>query len=421
MFKKTEKNKKTATMPRPDPRQGAVEGQKALRPRIFIATGASGGHIFPGLAIANVLRREGYWCTFVGSAKQFSVHIKEQGFDLIPLPAKQFNVSGVWPKIQSLKTVVQAYLKALKLMRVHKPVAVLGMGSYASVATVLAAKTVGIPTLIHEQNPRPGRANRLLARFVDKVLLAFDEARLHLPHGKTKPKKFQVVGNPIRQEVLAYRGLERESGKALNLLVFGGSQGAKILTDIVPQALDKLSKNLRQRISVTQQARPEEVEQLTATYKNMEMGDFKVQHFFNDLPELMHRAHVVVSRAGIGTISELAVLNRASILVPLRLADGHQRYNAQILSKINAATLIEEEGLTPASLALELESLLTREGKRTMYEKNTALVAKPHAAQESAQEVIRLCGLNPPNEPPSQEDVEEDLIEDDETSTSQVG
>lgn len=385
---------------RPDPRQGAERGRKASRPRIFIATGASGGHIFPGLAIAHVLRRQGYWCTFIGSARQFSSHIREQGFDIIPLPAGQVNVPGVVRKFKALQSMGLALFKAAGEIRRHKPVAVLGMGSYASVATVLAGKALRVPTLIHEQNARPGRANLFLSRFVSRVLLAFAPARKYFPAGEKKPEKFQVVGNPVRADVLALRGEARPAGKNLNLLVVGGSQGARILTDILPEALDKLPKKLRQKISVTQQARPEDVDRLEEAYSNLALANFTVSSFFNDLPALMHKAHVVVCRAGTGTISELAVLNRAAILVPIRLADGHQVDNAKILSGINAATLMKEQNLTPGALAAELESLLTREGKRTLYEKNTTLVAKPRAAEEAAEEVVRISGGDAVEEPP---------------------
>ena len=378
--------------------------KKDGRPRVFIATGASGGHIFPALAIADVLRREGYWCTFVGTAKQFAPAIKAQGFDIISLPSAQVNVPGVRRKLMALKSISMAFLRAAKLIHSHKPVAILGMGSYASVSTVLAGRALRVPTLIHEQNARPGRANRFLSRFVSRILLAYDAARRHFPQGLSKPEKFHVVGNPVRKDVLDLRGVERESSKTLNLLIVGGSQGARILTDTLPDALYLLPKKLRGRIAVTQQARPEDVDRLTAAYQDLGMGSVQVSHFFDDLPLLMHNAHVVVSRAGTGTISELAVLNRAAILVPIRLADGHQVDNAKILSKINAATLMEEQTLTPEALAAELETLLTRDGKRAMYEKNTTLVAKPQAAKDAAAAVMAMCGGDSEKIPAEEED-----------------
>ena len=393
----TKKQNSTNSSPlRPNPRQGAEKGQQADRPRIFIATGASGGHIFPGLAIAHVLRKEGYWCTFIGSARQFSGLIKDRGFDFIPLPATAFTGGGISKKLRSIQFMGKAFLKAVKLIKRHKPVAVLGMGSYASVSTVLAGRLLRVPTLIHEQNAKPGKANLLLARFVPRILLSFDAARKHFPGAEKQENKYTTVGNPVRDEVLALRGLPRPEGKYLDILAVGGSQGARILTDVIPEAISRLPKKLQERIRITQQARPEDLSRLEEAYKGLSLGAIEIQPFFDNLPELMHRAHVVITRSGTGSVSELAVLNRASILVPIRLAHGHQVENAKILSRVGAAVLMEENIFTPEALAKELESILTREGKRTLFEKNTALVAKPQAAEEAAAEVIRISGGEAP-------------------------
>lgn len=390
MAKKQNHNR--GNTPMADPRQGAEKGQRALRPRIFIATGASGGHIFPGLAIADVLRKAGYWCTFVGSARQFSGLIKDRGFDFISLPALAYTGGGIGKKLRSVQYMGRAFIKAAKLIRKHKPVAVLGMGSYASIATVMAGRVLGVPTLIHEQNAKPGKANLLLARFVPRVLLSFDAARKHFKGAEEKGNKYLTVGNPVRAGVLALRGIPRPEAPWLDILAVGGSQGARILTDVVPEAIGRLPKNLQERVRITQQARPEDISRLEEAYKNLDVGALEAAPFFDNLPELMHRAHVVITRSGTGSVSELAVLNRASILVPIRLAHGHQVDNAKILSKVGAAVLMEEHTFTPENLAKELESILTREGKRTLFEKNTALVAKPQAAQEAAAEVMRMTG-----------------------------
>lgn len=365
---------------------------KNAYPRVFISTGASGGHIFPGLAIADALRKKGVLCTFIGSGRQFTATVKEQGFDFINLPASQVNVPGLKRKLYALKDLGRAFAMAYKIIRKEKPVAVLGLGSYASVAAVLAARVQGIPTILHEQNAKPGRANLLLAPVVKRVLLAFDAARVHFKDSTKKPKKYHAVGNPVRKDVLALRGVERTEDGKLHVLVFGGSQGSRILSDVVPAAMGELPLDLQQQLEVTQQARPEDVDNVKAAYGKTAITP-TISPFFDNLPELMHRAHVVIGRSGTGSISELAILNRASILVPLRLADGHQIDNAKILTKAGAAVMIEERALTPEELARELKELLTRQTKRELFEENAALVAKPQAAQDAADEILKLAGL----------------------------
>tara|TARA_Y100000780_G_scaffold231177_1_gene255613 strand:- start:128025 stop:129281 length:1257 start_codon:yes stop_codon:yes gene_type:complete len=361
-------------------------------PRVFISTGASGGHIFPGLAIADALRKKGVLCTFIGSGRQFTATVKEQGFDFINLPASQVNVPGLQRKLYALKDLAHAFVVAFKIIRKEKPVAVLGLGSYASVAAVLAARVQGIPTILHEQNAKPGRANLMLAPIVKRVLLAFDAARTNFKDSAKKPKKYHAVGNPVRKDVLELRGVDRTEDGKLHVLVFGGSQGSRILSDIVPAAIAELPLDLQKQLEVTQQARPEDVENVKRAYAETPIQP-TVSPFFDNLPELMHQAHVVIGRSGTGSISELAILNRASILVPLRLADGHQIDNAQILTKAGAAVMIEEQNLNPDILARELKELLTRQTKRELFESNAALVAKPQAATDAADEIMKLAGL----------------------------
>lgn len=377
-------------------------------PRVFISTGASGGHIFPGLAIADALRKKGVLCTFIGSGRQFTATVKERGFDFINLPASQMNVSGVRRKLYALRDLVKALVLAVQILRKHKPVAVLGLGSYASVAAVLAAKILRIPTILHEQNAKPGRANLLLAPLANRVLLAFDAARRHFKEAGKNPQKYFAVGNPVREEILALRGLDRVEDGKLHVLIFGGSQGARVLSEYVPQAIANLPKDLQDQLEVTQQARPEDLENVKALYAKTNITP-TLSPFFETMPELLHRAHVVIGRAGTGSISELAVLNRASILIPLRLADGHQIENAKILAKAGAAVMIEEQNLTPEGLSRELKELLTRHTKRELFEQNAALIAKPQAAQDAANEIMKLAGVAKTPEASDEED-DDDIL-----------
>ena len=162
---------------------------------------------------------------------------------------------------------------------------------------------------------------------------------------------------------------------------------------LTPAAIAELPVELQKQLVITQQARIEDMLEVKTKYEKLGI-EHSVSPFFDNLPQLMHQAHVVLGRSGTGSISELAILNRAAILVPLRLADGHQIDNAKILTKAGAAIMLEEHVLTPESLARELKELLTRPTKRELFEKNAALIAKPQAAQDAADEIMKLAGLD---------------------------
>ena len=383
------------------PSANAPAKSHKVRPNhVLIATGGSGGHIFPGLAIAVELRRKGFTCSFIGYGKSFAPMVKEAGFDFIALPATQWNVPSLKVRIKALADLAQAFVLACKLIYKERPKAVVGMGGYGSVAAVLAARILFVPTAIHEQNVFPGKANRLLSRFAHKVLLAFDASRQYLPH--VSAGKFAVVGNPLRDEVLALTGQPRAEGDTFNLLVFGGSQGTRLFADVVPDAIGRLNPSQRQHLVVTHQARPEDVERVRTAYRNIDVAA-TVEPFFTDLPKRLHAAHLVIGRAGTGTVTECAALNRASILVPLRLADGHQKYNAQVLANVKASLLMEENTFTVDAVSNTLRDLMTSRARLHEMEKNAALIARPQAAREAADEIAQLANPEPKTKPAPKE------------------
>ena len=288
----------------------AVGSERAKKTRILIATGGSGGHIFPGLAIAEKLRAEGYACTFIGYGRHFAESVRKQGFDFIMLPATQWNVPSLTKRLRALVDLSRAFIRAMVLVQRLRPAVVLGMGGYASVAAVLAGKVSGVPTAIHEQNVKPGRANLLLGRWADVVLLSFDASRAFFR--RVTPQKFRVVGNPVRTQVLDLAAEPRaeDAADTFHLLVFGGSQGARVFSQVVPQMVAELSPELRTRLRITQQARAEDVNAVQEAYAKLHMTA-DVAPFFDDLPQRLHQAHLLIGRAGVGTVAEAAVLNRA--------------------------------------------------------------------------------------------------------------
>lgn len=360
-----------------------LAGQK--RPKIVFATGGSGGHIFPALSIAAELRRRGYVCSFIGHVRDFAGLIEREHFKLTKLKASPWNAKGFKQRTLALGDFFAGFSQAVKQFHKQKPVAVVGMGGYSSIAPILAAKILGIPVVIHEQNARPGKANKLLAKFAGLVLLAFSPARQHFKG--VKAHRLRIVGNPLRQGVHDALSVERESSDTFSLLIVGGSQGARIFSDVVPAAITSLSADDQKRLFVTQQVRPEDEERVKKVYQEAGVAH-NVATFFDDLPEKMRQANLLIGRAGAGTVAECALLRRGAIFVPLAIVD--QSDNAKVLADAGAAEIIEQDKFTPETLAKSLQDYLHAPARLTAMEENASLLARPLADKEAADEIERL-------------------------------
>ncbi|MBI1364037.1 MAG: undecaprenyldiphospho-muramoylpentapeptide beta-N-acetylglucosaminyltransferase [Proteobacteria bacterium] len=359
----------------------------AGRPRILIATGASGGHIFPAIAIADALKDRGYDCVFVGYGGKFAGPVLERGYTYEQLPAYPWNVSNPLKKIRAVWGLVQALVRAMHLIQRYHPSVVLGMGGYATVAAVIAGKLSGVPTAIHEQNVLPGRANRLLMRWVDKMLLSFDRSRKYVH--KVPDARLLLCGNPVRQEVLDAMSIKRPDDGDFYITVMGGSQGARVLSDVVPAAVAMLGAEVRKTLRVVHQAREEDVLRVKQAYVDAGVV-CDVAPFFTDMAVRIRRCHLFIGRAGAGTVAECAVLGRPAVFVPLKLADGHQFDNAKVMTDVGAATIMTEESFTAQALADWLRDLLADPKRRQQMEQNALRVAVPDAALLCAQAVCDL-------------------------------
>jgi len=249
------------------------------------------------------------------------------------------------------------YFGALRLLKRIEPRAVIGFGGYPTLPPIIAASTLKIPTAIHEQNAVMGRANRLLSRFVDKIALSFKPTKLLRADAEAKAR---VTGTPVRDAVLAYRDvayMPPDASGRLLLLVFGGSQGAHFFSQAMPPALQLLPKEMRQRVTVVQQAREEDLDQLREAYKKAGIA-VHLAPFFRDLPERIAKSHLVIARAGASTVAELMAIGRPCLLVPLPHAlDNDQLENATRLEQGGGGWCIRQKELTDQRLAQELERL----------------------------------------------------------------
>lgn len=356
---------------------------------VLMAAGASGGHVFPALAVAEVLRERGYTPVFVMGGGKFGHVVEAAGFPVEKLPAAAFSGRGPWKVLVAAFKLVAGLWKAMRLVRTYKPVAAFGTGGYATVAALLAAKMGGVRTVIHNADSLLGRANRFLARMVDKVLVSFE--------GTTVPagveSKVVVTGLPLRADVRAARGVERKNDGVFHLLVLGGSQGSAVLGALVPMTLRQMERVECTRMAVVHQARPQDVAMLKELYAGLGLKQVEVKAFFDDLPVRYVAANLIVGRAGANTIMEAAMLGRAAIYCPHRLADNHQLHNARLAEQAGAAVVMEEPDFTPEHLKKVLRDLMDNPKRLAAMESGAFKMARADAAAACADEVVGTAVL----------------------------
>ena len=324
---------------------------------ILLAAGGTGGHLFPAAALAQELGRRGYAIDLATDvrAEKYGGDFPARAVHRIP----SATLTGRSPVAlaATFSRLGVGYFGAIRMLLSLKPAAVVGFGGYPTLPPIIAAATLGIPTAIQEQNAVMGRANRLLARFVDKIAVSFAPTKLLSREAEAKAVK---TGIPVRDAVLAFRGAPYRPPEASSrtlLLVFGGSQGARFFSEALPPALQKLPETLRQRLTVVQQAREEDIEALRQAYAQAGI-DAHIAPFFRDLPERIAKAQLVIARAGASTVAELTTIGRPALLVPLPHAlDNDQLENATRLEQGGGGWCIKQSELTPERLAKELERL----------------------------------------------------------------
>jgi UDP-N-acetylglucosamine--N-acetylmuramyl-(pentapeptide) pyrophosphoryl-undecaprenol N-acetylglucosamine transferase len=279
--------------------------------------------------------------------------------------------------------------KAVPAIRRMRPAAVVGFGGYPTVPPVIAAAMLGVPTIIHEQNGVMGRANRLLARWATMIATGFPDVR-GIPAG-TKARMVHT-GNPVRPAVLEaadYRYPDLLKGGKLRLLVFGGSQGARVMSDVVPDAIERLPKEMYPQLVITQQAREEDLLRVRSHYSRL-LVHVEVQPFFKDMPRRMAEAHLVIARSGASTVAELSVIGRPAILVPLPGAlDQDQAANAQVLAEIDAAVVMPQTEFTPDNLAKTIRDLFDDPDRLTRAAAAAKGASITDAAERLAQAVLQ--------------------------------
>ncbi len=324
---------------------------------VVLAAGGTGGHVFPAQALAAELVERGYRLALITDRRGGAF-----GGSLSAIETYRIRATGVAGKhlaalLLSGPNLAVGTVQARQLLKRLKPAVVVGFGGYASVPTMLAATFSGLRTAIHEQNALLGRANRLLASKVDRVATSFLVSG-GLPADAVD--KATHTGMPVRPAIAAMRTRtypDLAGTGPIELLVLGGSQGAQVFSEVIPEAVGQLADQLRRRLRVTQQCRPEDLDRVRRHYGELGVEAI-LAAFFEDVPERLARAHLLISRAGASSVAEITAVGRPAILVPYPYAvDDHQTANAHAMDEVGAGWLIPNEAFTPETLAARVNAL----------------------------------------------------------------
>ncbi len=352
----------------------SVEGPIAL------AAGGTGGHLFPAEALAQELKRRGRRILLVTDARGARYAKDFPADERFEISAATPSIGGPIAKGAAAVSIAVGLFTSLREFKKRKPAAAVGFGGYPSLPAMKAAALMNIPYGVHEQNGVLGRANRMLVKGASFTAHAFPVLD-KLPNGVSTIE----VGNPVRDAVAALEGAAYPSMEGdINLLIFGGSQGASIFSEAPVRAIAALPETLRVRIAVTHQARESDMDAVKAGYASASVRA-DVAPFFSDLPQRMAAAHLVISRAGASTVTELSAIGRPSILVPLAIAmDDHQTGNARTLKDKKAAVILPENEFNQYELAAPLEALLSNPGRLTAMAEAAKGAVKSGAAARLA-------------------------------------
>jgi UDP-N-acetylglucosamine--N-acetylmuramyl-(pentapeptide) pyrophosphoryl-undecaprenol N-acetylglucosamine transferase len=362
---------------------------RATAAPVLLAAGGTGGHLFPAEALASALLQRGVAVHLATDhrAARYGGAFPDDAIHVI----SSATLRGKNPVEVTRTAALLGFglLQAFAVIGRIKPAAVIGFGGYPTIPPVLAARWRGVPSLIHDANAVIGRANRLLAPRVSAIATTFPDVFRNDP---ALAGKATLTGNPVRPAVVVAASMPypSEPGR-LHLLVFGGSQGARIMADIVPPAIGQLDPALRGRLAIVQQAREEDLARVRDAYASCGVAA-EVAPFFSDLPARMAASHLVVSRSGASTVAELAAIGRPAILVPLPHAlDQDQFANAGVLERAGGALRIAQDAFTPQRLASELAGLAATPARLSVMAAAARSVGRLDAADRLADLVLKVA------------------------------
>ena len=361
--------------------------------RFTLMAGGTGGHLFPAMALAQELARRGHAVelmtdhrvdSYGGDFPAQAVHVIPSATPSLRNPLK-FVTGGL--------TILRGIVVAWRTLSKNRPDCVIGFGGYPTFPPFIAASLLGIPGILHEQNAVMGRANRALVRFADMLALSFNQTKF----ADGTALEQVLTGNPVRDRVRAVSGEPYPAltpDGPIRLVVFGGSQGAKAISDIVPAAIAGLAEPLQRRLQVVQQCRADDLDRVAEVYRQARIN-VELATFFTDLPERIARSHLVIGRSGASTIAELTVLGRPGMLVPLPGAlDADQKHNALVMADAGAGWVLDQATLSPQSLGTALTQLLSEPARLSAAAAAARSLGQPRAVEKLADLAEMLSGKN---------------------------
>jgi UDP-N-acetylglucosamine--N-acetylmuramyl-(pentapeptide) pyrophosphoryl-undecaprenol N-acetylglucosamine transferase len=369
------------------------ETPKGASRHFVLAAGGTGGHLIPAFALAAELHERGHHIALITDERGANIPGKPDFLTAHVLPAGRFGKNPLgWPA--GISAVLDGRAMALRLFETFAPSAIVGFGGYPALPALLAATAAKLPSIVHEQNAVLGRVNRLLAGRVDAIATSYEQvARLKPKHAA----KVHLVGNPVRAEVLALRASDFPAftdESLLRILVTGGSQGARVLSEVVPDGLAMLPPALRQRLQVTQQCRPEDLEAVRARYAAHDIPA-ELGTYFEDMHERLAGAHLFIGRAGASTIAELTAVGRPAILIPLPIAtDDHQAVNTREMTRAGGARMIRQEAFVPKELAKQIQAMAMNPASLANAAHCAFNCGRPDAAKDLADLVESMSGID---------------------------
>jgi UDP-N-acetylglucosamine--N-acetylmuramyl-(pentapeptide) pyrophosphoryl-undecaprenol N-acetylglucosamine transferase len=365
----------------------------ANAPLILLAAGGTGGHLFPAEALGVELMKRGFRVRLATDARalRYSGLFSRDTIDVVP--SETVRSRNPLSLARTGFMLAAGMAVAVHLLRKLRPAAVVGFGGYPTLPPLLAARLLGIPGIIHDANAVLGRANRFLSSRVSAIATSLPGV---LDRDPQLASRTTTVGTPMRPSILAASAVKYappEPGGPFRLLVTGGSQGARVMADIVPPAIEKLEPSLWNRLVLTQQVREEDMTRVRAVYDRLKINA-EFAPFFADLPARLAANHLVVSRSGAGTVAELAAIGRPSILVPLPGAiDQDQFANAGVLSQAGGALRIVQSEFTPDRLAAEISALVAEPAKLVKMAEAARAAGRLDAAERLADLVVKVAGI----------------------------
>lgn len=356
----------------------------------MIAAGGTGGHIYPGIAVAKEImqRAPDSVVRFIGTAKGLEKKlVPEAGFELSLIKSSGLKNVGLMGKIKGALIMPQSFFEAWKLIKDFRPDVVVGAGGYVSGPVVLMAYLMGVPAMVMDSNALPGFTNRMLARFVDKAALTFQEALAFFGD------KGVLTGNPVRKEFFEIAPKEWAEGE-FHLLIFGGSQGAQAINCAVLEALPLLDEHL-EKMHITHQTGEGDLETISKGYAAAGWNGADVRPYISDMVSAFAESDLIICRAGATTCAEIAAAGKAAIMVPLpTAADDHQRKNAEALESAGAAKMILQADLSGERLANEIKDVIDSPEKIDAMEKAARKLAKADAAEITVDLIEELAAKN---------------------------